>query len=171
MTRNVFLVFVTVGLFSSMSAWADSADSYHITTIDAPGAVQTYANGINNRGEIVGLFYVPSTGLNGHAFLLRDGVWSTYFLNPSGTQFNGINDEGKIVGLNDGGVLFEQHQGRLTKITKIAVPETTQTQPNGINDLGQIVGWTVIQNAYTYSFLFSHGKYSTFNYLGRAQGI
>jgi hypothetical protein len=45
------------------TAFADI--SYSFTTIDAPGAVNTYARGINGSGQIVGYFADPG-GVQGY---------------------------------------------------------------------------------------------------------
>jgi hypothetical protein len=45
------------------------------SSIDVPGALGTYAFGINSAGEIVG-FYVDSSGV-GHGFVLSHGVFIT----------------------------------------------------------------------------------------------
>jgi probable HAF family extracellular repeat protein len=58
------------------------------------------ALGINNSGEIVGVFRDLSSNLNYQGFLLdQNGTFTT--INVPGatfTQANGINDEGQIVG-------------------------------------------------------------------------
>jgi hypothetical protein len=140
---------------------------YTFTTIDAPyqGVFQTYANGINDGGEIVGLFYEASTGLNGHAFLLQNGSFSAYFLSPSGTEFDGINNQGAVVGLSAGGILFQNGQ-----VSTISVPGAEQTSPRGINNSGQIVGTADVSSGLE-SFLLSGGNYSVFNVGGSADGI
>jgi probable HAF family extracellular repeat protein len=66
------------------------------TTLDVPGSTQTFANGINASGQIVG-WYDDDTGPV--AFLLDQGSYTT--LNVPGayyTSANGINDAGQIVG-------------------------------------------------------------------------
>ena len=71
------------------------------TTIDVPGASETFAYGINETGQIVGTF-VDATGA--HGFLDTGGVFTT--LNAPGanhTEAWGINKAGQIVGwFNDG---------------------------------------------------------------------
>lgn len=72
------------------------------TTIDYPGALFTFAGGINAEGVIVGTYAmvaVPGPLTERHGFLLRDGVFSPF--DPDGSVFVnplGINPEGHVVG-------------------------------------------------------------------------
>jgi uncharacterized membrane protein len=75
------------------------------TLIDTdPSAVSTAAHGINNRGEIVGIYRRSTTPvLKGFVFDPRFGTYATLF-DPS-ASFNtipyGINDAGQVVGSYD----------------------------------------------------------------------
>src|SRR5687768_9254911 len=67
------------------------------TRIDVPGAVRTQPFGINNHGQIVGV-YTDNTGT--YAFLLSNGALTT--INPPGALFQfitafDIDDRGRIV--------------------------------------------------------------------------
>jgi uncharacterized membrane protein len=65
-------------------------------TINAPGAVSTIAEGINNLGEIVGTFY---DGEHYHGFVDLQGKFD--IVNAPGatdTFVHGVNDFGQIVG-------------------------------------------------------------------------
>jgi hypothetical protein len=90
------LAAVTVGLCLGFTGPAKAG--YVFTTLDVPGATAgtTAADGINNVGQIVGLF-ADTIGTPG--FLLSGGKYTT--LDVPGafyTQPNGINDAGQIVG-------------------------------------------------------------------------
>jgi len=66
------------------------------TTIDVPGALETLPFGLNNRGQIVGIY---STSSGGHSFIYEKGVFSTIAVpNSMATGARGINDNGQIVG-------------------------------------------------------------------------
>src|SRR6266849_2813039 len=138
------------------------AGAYTFTTIDAPyqGVFQTSANGINDSDEISGIYYKSSTGLTAHAFLLNNGNFSTYDFTASGTDFNGINNQGQVVGTSGiAGFLFSNGQ-----FSTIFVPGSTQTSAQGINNSGQIVGTANIPGpSGIESFLLSGGNYSIFN--------
>ncbi len=114
-----------------------------LTPIDFPGAVLTAAMGINDRGDIVGLYVFVEDGPR-HGFLLsKDDVFPSPIDFPLATQTvaRGINNQGDIVGS------FRESGGRdgflLSKDggpTRIDVPGATQTVAAGINDQGDIVG-------------------------------
>ncbi len=72
--------FVTA--FSSVVGWYGDGETWHgflrepdgtFTTIDVPGAVDTFPNSINGRGQIAGSYNSPKT----HGFLLDQGVFTT----------------------------------------------------------------------------------------------
>jgi probable HAF family extracellular repeat protein len=72
------------------------------TQIDVPGAMFTAAFGINNRGQIVGVF--ADAGSVAHGFLLDNGNFTQIdvpqinFPGAPGTQAFGIRERGQIVG-------------------------------------------------------------------------
>jgi uncharacterized membrane protein len=118
--------------------------------IDAPGVVSdTYASGINNRGQIVGSFDQGSARRY-HGFL-RDR-WGRFrridVPGAKGTVASRNNDRGQIVGsysdtnenpntaLDVRGFLLDR-RGRLTRID---VRDAAATQVLGINNRGEIVG-------------------------------
>jgi hypothetical protein len=73
-----------------------------LVTIDAPGSPLTTADGINDRGQIVGATFndLDLTGARG--FLLATGVEGRFtpisFPGAPRTIASGINDRGQIVG-------------------------------------------------------------------------
>ena len=79
----------------SWATYVDSAGNRHgflrskggYTTLDVPDAVLTVAEGINNRGEIVGL-YVDADG-NQHGFVLCNGAYVTIDV-PGRDQYRGL---------------------------------------------------------------------------------
>jgi probable HAF family extracellular repeat protein len=73
------------------------------TTIDFPGARNTYPYGINNAGEIVG-YYEDGTRYD-HGFLYAGGNFTTFDVPGPGTYPGGINDFGEIVGYYYDGML------------------------------------------------------------------
>src|SRR6516165_4671528 len=103
---------VALGLLQGLGGQVKAQPTYVFTPVDVPGSSylkRTFATGINTSGQIVG--YYLSGGLNvaAYGFLLDQGSYTTLdvpgatgFLDPppgiSGTQANGINDSGQIVG-------------------------------------------------------------------------
>lgn len=81
-----------------------TATPFTFATLDVPGALATFATGINGRDAIVGIYY--DTAGNEHGFLLRSGTFSTVDVPGSlvgvpgtlQTEANGINNAGDIVG-------------------------------------------------------------------------
>ena len=86
----------SVGLSAQQSP-GDPRHPRKFTQIDVPGASYTAAEGINRRGEIVGLDF-DSSG-NFHGFLLRNGQFITLDVPGAiGTDANEIDPCNDIVG-------------------------------------------------------------------------
>ncbi|HKA83321.1 MAG TPA: hypothetical protein VKD21_05645 [Acidimicrobiales bacterium] len=68
------------------------------TTIDVPAATLTFPLGINNRGEVVGMY--RDANRVGHGFLYKDGAITTidHPLAASDSWPQDVNDRGQIVG-------------------------------------------------------------------------
>jgi uncharacterized membrane protein len=97
-TVHVALVLVALSLalvFDSQAA----TTTYSFRTIDspAPGASSTFAYGINDVGQVSGLYFSG----NSHSFVY-DGSNFTFFDVPNSTYSNatGINNAGTVVGNN-----------------------------------------------------------------------
>ncbi|HLJ98264.1 MAG TPA: PEP-CTERM sorting domain-containing protein [Gemmataceae bacterium] len=68
-------------------------------TLSVPGASLTDAWGINNLGQVVGVYSNNLQGLPDHGFLYNDGTYTTFDVPGSiSTEARGINDNGQIVG-------------------------------------------------------------------------
>lgn len=111
------------------------------TRVDPPGSTATSHGGINDGGQIVGVFL--DAGGAFHGFLLDGGAF-TQFDVPGAvdTSAEGINDRGQIVGQ-----LFTDRPGQPRGFllddgvfTPIDVPGAIYTIADDINDRGQIVG-------------------------------
>ena len=129
---------MALGLALTAFASSVSAAPYTFTTLVVPGASFTDAFGINNAGQVVGLF----NDISGtHGFINTGGTFTT--LDVPGASFTraaGINNAGQVVGdfadssglhgvINTGGTF-----------TTLDVPGASDTQALGINDAGQVVG-------------------------------
>src|SRR6516162_5993950 len=113
---------------------------YTFATLDVPGAQVTEAFGINQAGQIVGVYQLVVGGVL-HGFLLDvDGTYTT--IDVPGATFTlalGINDAGQIVGGYDDaggthGFLLDADGSYIT----LDVPEAATTFAEGINGAGQI---------------------------------
>ena len=145
--------------------------TYTYTTVNDPAAINstngTYAQGINDAGEVVGYYY-DSAGF-AHGFRDSGGNFTTLDY-PSGIANSqsypeGINDEGQIVGWyndlrSDHGFLYSG--GIYTAINDPLA--TVNTIPRDINDKGQIVGYyqdvTSSGGLANHGFIYSKGIYT-----------
>src|SRR3954454_4297257 len=133
---------IVAGILGSLGLFAATvlADTvYTFTQIDVPGAALTNAFGINNAGQIVGIF-ANSTGPL-HGFIDTGGIFTQIdVLGADMTVPNGINDAGEVVGyFGNPGFLYSG--GSFTQIHGPVSPPLA-TVPTGINNAGQIVGYT-----------------------------
>jgi probable HAF family extracellular repeat protein len=111
------------------------------STFDYPTSVGTHPTGINDHGDIVGI-WKDATGVR-HGFLLNDGSFSSIDVPAAvGLTFaEGINNAGEVVGryLDSNSVL---HGFVLSKgvYTTLDFPGASDSVAFGLNDRGQIVG-------------------------------
>jgi uncharacterized membrane protein len=110
------------------------------TQIDVPRASSTFANSINNAGQIVGNFTDSANG--GHGFLDTGGSFTQIDVpGATSTSAQGINGAGQIVGyFFDGPNASHSFLDTGGSFTQIDVPGAPLTRAYGINDAGQIVG-------------------------------
>lgn len=115
----------------------------HFTTIDVPDARTTFAQGINDQGQVVGQ-YLDRQGAN-RGFLWKAGQFVP--IDAPGaivTGVNSINDSGQIVGIFDDGPdpSISRHGFLLENsvFTPIDFPDASSTSHVALNDSGQIVG-------------------------------
>jgi probable HAF family extracellular repeat protein len=112
------------------------------TTLDVPGADETFAQGVNNKDDVVGYFIDGSNKTQG--FLESNGAYATLSVPGAFATFaEGINDEGEVVGY------FEDSSGKDHGFVESGGLFTTFDAPSsdagttrafGINDAGNIVG-------------------------------
>jgi parallel beta-helix repeat protein len=131
-----------------MFAPARIAAENTFTIIDYPGSRQTFADGINDAGDIVGGFLGEDNQWRG--YLLRGGTF-TVIQYPGArlTWALGINSRGDIVGqYNDGqktlGFLLSQGV-----FTSLDCPPSRSASAYGINSAGDIAGYVYPQQAGT----------------------
>ena len=113
--------------------------------IDVPGAVRTEADGVNDRGQVVGE-YIDAGG-RFHGFLWDKGRFTTIDVpGADATTVTDINDRGQIVGAyTEGPAGAGPVRGFLLSggaFTRFAAPDAPVTVPYRINNRGQIVGVT-----------------------------
>jgi uncharacterized membrane protein len=141
------IVGAVVALAATMGA--AQATTYSFTTIDVPGASNTFVTGINNDGELVG--FINSGGSTVGFVRAPDGTVTT-FTDPAagGGPINayGINDGGQVVGP----CCVDQAYVRNAdgSFVNFGLPGGGPVAAIGINAAGQVVG-----NAGTNGFLRS----------------
>jgi probable HAF family extracellular repeat protein len=141
-------------LFANLRA---DATTYNFTTIDVPSSTFTFANGINDVGQIVGGY---SNGGSGQGFVYSGGLYSTIIVpSATGNTFAyGINNGGQIAGVYVGNGGIFGYSGSST----LAVPGAAGgTSAQGINAQGQVVGYFFNSSSVGSGFLYSNGIYTT----------
>jgi len=134
-----------VGCLLSAVSPAKASD-LTFTTIDEPGASNTYLYGINDAGQIVGNA-TNSTG----GFLYSNGSFIQLPF-PAGDAF-GINNSGQIVGGPGSGYQgYLYSGGKLTSFNPGVCNSSTYAY--AINDTGQIVGSCQVGSPFR-GFLYS----------------
>jgi len=140
------LLLTTIAFVTTLQAFGAA----RIQTFGVPGALFTYANGVNLSGTVAGSFY--DSQFVSHGFLRSPAGGFTTFDVPGaytgegdGTFASVINDAGEVAGVySTGPTSFEGFLRDATgNITTFEVPgEALSDFPLtiGINDAGQIVG-------------------------------
>lgn len=116
-----------------------------LTTIVDPQdqSGQTYAEGTNADGTVVGFFL--NTAANAYqGFFYHNGMFTNYVLpsKPTNTVIYGINDLGDICGYYQNAPSFVS-TGFLSddgKITSFSIPGSTSLYPSSINDFDFVAG-------------------------------
>jgi len=68
------------------------------TTVDVPGADQTWCIAMNNHGDVVGVYYVfDPNNFQEHGYILHKSQFLT-FPTPGLGALTGINDQGVVAG-------------------------------------------------------------------------
>ncbi|MGD0488842.1 MAG: S-layer homology domain-containing protein [Syntrophorhabdales bacterium] len=158
---------VQMALILALGALGNAyAASYNYTPLNYPGASSTGAQGINNGGTIVGIYY-EANGVN-HGFSLSGGTYTPLnYPGASSTGAQGINNGGTIVGiyLDAKGV----HQGFSLSggiYTPLDYPGASGTYAYDINDGGTVVGFYADASGVEHGFSLSGTTYTPLNYPG-----
>jgi hypothetical protein len=156
-----YCTLVTLGLLAGAAGQAKGQPGYLYTTFDVPGAYQTYPQGLNDSGQIVGYYLDP--GFKMHGFIFNGSSYTTLDApGAGGTYAGGINASGQIVG--GYGDARAEHGFLLSgsNYSTFDVPESNGTYPRGINASGQIAGQYRFGDLFSSSFLYSGGSYTKF---------
>lgn len=156
-----------------------------VTTLDFPGASDTYAYGIDESGTVIGqwdLLDASGNTLVVHGFTWNNGAFTEFNFPGSGdTYLFGTNARGDLVGGWDPGITSPIEHGFVCSKTgqcvSFDVPFTgaTATQANCINANGKIAGAYIDVNGGIHAFLLDRTNFTSFDFPGStitlAQGI
>jgi uncharacterized membrane protein len=128
------------------------------TSINLPSQYDdAYINGFNNDGIIIGYGHNSTTG-NHDGFIYSNGTYAIF----ENTAFNGINDNGVILGRSSSGA-FTYSNGAYTYINQPSSSDIRNLLYKGINNDGVIVGWGEKWNPVyggAVGFTYSNGNYT-----------
>lgn len=129
------------------------------TGFNADNSKYTYANGVNNLGQIVGDYETNDGYFFG--FVDANGDFATVaYPSAVSTSATGINDAGDVVGSYEIGANtfgFVEQNG---SYTSIAYPGAQYTYVTGINNSNDIVGFFVDANGANHGFVYSQGVFT-----------
>lgn len=165
-TLSSYLFFTVLLILGTQSA---TAQVYQMTDLGTLGGSNTFARGINSRGEVVGDSEFKEGVPVRHAFLFSNGIMKD--LTPTLTDTNGkgslafgINNLGIVVGAAPtSGCVFGPcavmwRGGTMTDLGMGG----HESYATGVNDIGQIVGWNFGRHptnvAFWNSFLWENGS-------------
>ena len=165
------LAFAGTLLSQPTAATAQDAPQYDFRSIDVPGAVESDAWGINERGDVVGKYF-DAAG-NVHGFLLRGEKFTTIDIKGSeGNSARDINDLGQIAG-NFGDSAGVEHGYLMTRgtIREIDFPGADNTDVSALNDLGDVAGGLFGNDGSARGFFSRAGRLISFEVPGSAPGV
>jgi len=144
--------------------------SFTYTTIDYPGAIETFLEAINNSGHIAG-YYANQGSTAYHSFVYYGGTFTNIdFPNAIWTVAQGINNARSIVGeyadQQNVGHGFLWQAGTYTSLD---YPGATSTVAFGINDDLQISGYYTDSLSNSHGFLYQGTTFTSFDCPGASQ--
>ncbi len=131
------------------------------TSVNFPKSLGTQALGINDKGDVVGL-YLDSSGVQ-HGFLKVGSKYTSIDV-PGGTSTEawGINNSGQIAVFalsSTGGYESFVYNGKTFKQISDPNAGTTGTIARSVNDKGDVAGAYFDTNGFEVGFLLHGGKY------------
>jgi len=170
------LSFYGINSAKTLAGWCNSpsiAFTYakgKFTTISPSGATSTQANGINDKGAVVGS-YTDSAGVQ-HGFVLNGATYTT--LDPPGAGTSlvaawSINNAGVIgiYALNSAGTGYisftTKDKGKTYKSFAYSKAGTVGTAIHAVSNMGDIDGTYFDSASTAHGVLFHKGKYYSFS--------
>lgn len=145
---------VAVALLLCNAAAADTAP----IDLGNLGTSISGANGINDRGQVVGLSMTGSWTMD--AFLWQQGTMTDLggLVGAGGSGATGINNRGQIIGgsyLMDGSHAWIWQKGVMSELMPFA--GGSACSPEAINEAGAVVGLCWVGTGQTHAFLWRDG--------------
>jgi probable HAF family extracellular repeat protein len=171
MTRIIAPLALLTLISIVQSAAAADLVRYYVTDLGTlPGGNASYANAINNRGQVVGSSYVQNASNQNVPYPVLYNNGKVQMLGASAGSAWAINNAGKVVGESSG--LAFLYNGTMQNLGTI--PGETSSVAYGINDFGEIVG-EASNNGLSQAFLYNgtmHGIGTLPGYsYAEAQGV
>jgi probable HAF family extracellular repeat protein len=138
--------------------------SGNFSTFDFPSATGTFANGINDGGQIVGTYNLSERPVGPvHGFLYVGSTFTTIDdPHSDSTSLWDINNTGLIVGSTGSQGFLKSGES----FSPIDAPGAIFPEPLGIDNDGRIVGRFLDSGSHTHGFLDVNGKFSTIDLSG-----
>lgn len=165
--KNLYRLLAVLAVNSVAMSVAVSAPMYSVTHLGTLGGQSSFANDINDLGQIVG--YSATASGDTHAFLYSGGSMTDLgTLGGSLSQATRINNSGQIVGFSriDGlqtTRAFVYDGGSMTELGTLGGAFGVAYD---INDSGQIVGYSSLSSGEIRGFLYSAGSMTALGTLG-----
>jgi probable HAF family extracellular repeat protein len=162
-------VLAAMGLASNVHA----AVRYSITDLGTLGGGASYARGINDAGQVVGMSETASG--ESHAFVTVNGEMTD--LGTLGGRHSfalDINDAGQVVGWSsipsphDESSVFDELHAFVTvngEMTDLGTLGGGYSEAYDINNAGQVVGWSLTARGETHAFVTVDGVMTDLNVL------
>jgi probable HAF family extracellular repeat protein len=150
-------------LFSSLTSWTSSNGTFSASTSFIGVGSKTYAEGINNNGQMVGYyvgnFHSVTTAQHAFLFSYSNGLTDLGTLGGANSQANGINDSGQVVGWSNTAGNTATHAVLYNNGAKIDLGTFggTNSEAWDINNSGQVVGGANNASNYQHAFLYNNG--------------
>ena len=163
MKSKIMVEMLLIIMFLAAIFLKAQAKIYHFKNVDYPGAHRTIVTGINNKNEVVCVYY---GGDGGQGFLYNGDQFIR--INVPGVSFCDrfdINDNGTIVMCcNDSSFAWVSYIYDGTNFSRIDFPGATYTDVYEINNDGVVVGSYYLNGGH--GFIFKNGQYKTVDYPG-----
>jgi uncharacterized membrane protein len=144
-------------------------DKEDFKTLETPGHVNSYLEGINSEGDIVGCEHDTDTMGTMHGIVWEDGRVGRFPVSAS--MHNGVNDLGEIVGFYTDLKTMHAHAYLLGKHGRkqIDFPGAVNTVAWGINNRSQVVGSYTKSDGSRHGFVWSRGMFTSVDIPGGMQ--